>query len=141
MNKSMGILLIILALVIAIVPIFTDCLANGRQLETADGRFVPMKCHWTALAEMGMAVPLALLGVFNFTSKRKETFRTLNIVGLALGAMVILFPTMLIGVCSNKMMPCNMIELPTLIMSGILVIGASAVTLWSTRNFIEPSAA
>jgi hypothetical protein len=140
MNKSMGILLIVLALVIAIVPIFTDCLANGRMMTTAEGMKVPMKCHWTAIAEMGMAVPLALLGVFNFTSKRKETFRTLNIVGIALGVMVVLFPTVLIGVCANKMMPCNMIELPTLIMSGILGVGASAVTLWSTRNFIEPSA-
>ena len=69
MNKTMGILIIALALVIAIVPIFTDCLANGKSLTTADGRSVPMKCHWTAIAEIGLAVPLALIGVFNFTSK------------------------------------------------------------------------
>ncbi len=37
MNKSMGILMIALALVIGIVPIFTDCLANGRSLTTAEG--------------------------------------------------------------------------------------------------------
>jgi hypothetical protein len=78
MNKTMGILMIVLALAIAIVPIFTDCLANGRSLTTADGRSVPMKCHWTALAEIGLAVPLLLIGVFNITSKRKETFSTLN---------------------------------------------------------------
>ena len=141
MNKSMGILMIVLALVIAIVPIFTDCLANGRSLTTADGRSVPMKCHWTAIAEIGLAVPLALLGVFNFTSKRKETFRTLNLVSLTLGALVILFPTVLIGVCANPMMECNMIEKPTLILSGILVIGASLITLVTSRNFIETAAA
>jgi hypothetical protein len=141
MNKTMGILMIVLALVIAIVPIFTDCLANGRSLTTADGRSVPMKCHWTALAEIGLAVPLALVGVFNFTSKRKETFRTLNLVSLALGALVIAFPTFLIGVCANASMPCNLVELPVLIMSGILVMGASLVTLVTTRNFIEPAAA
>lgn len=141
MNKSMGILMIVLALVIAIVPIFTDCLANGRTLTTADGRSVPMKCHWTALAEIGMAVPLAMVGIFNITSKRKETFRTLNLIGLAVGALVILFPTYLIGVCANKAMPCNMIELPTLIMSGILVVGASVIALWGSRSFIEPAAA
>ena len=141
MNKPMGILMIVLALVIAIVPIFTDCLANGRSLTTADGRSVPMKCHWTAIAEIGLAVPLALLGVFNFTSKRKETFRTLNLVSLTLGALVILFPTVLIGVCGNAMMPCNMIEKPTLILSGILVIGASLITLVTSRNFIETAAA
>ena len=141
MNKTMGIIIIILALVIAIVPIFTDCLANGRTLTTADGRSVPMKCHWTALAEIGLAVPLALIGVLNFTSKRKETLRSLNLISLALGTLVILFPTVLIGVCPNEMMPCNMIEKPTLILSGILVMGASLATLGTSRSFIEPAAA
>jgi hypothetical protein len=141
MNKAMGILLIVLALVIAIVPVFTDCLANGRSLTTADGRSVPMKCHWTAIAEIGLAVPLALVGVFNLTSKRKETFSTLNVIGVALGALVVLFPTVLIGVCANAMMPCNMIEKPTLMLSGILIVGASLVALASSRKFIEPAAA
>ena len=141
MNKTMGILMIVLALVIAIVPIFTDCLANGKTLTTADGRSVPMKCHWTAIAAIGMAVPLALVGIFNFTSKRKETLRSLNLIGLALGTLVILFPTVLIGVCANPMMDCNMIEKPTLIFSGIVVMAASLVTLGTSRSFIEPAAA
>jgi len=138
MNKTMGILIIALALIIAIVPIFTDCLANGRSLTTAEGMVVPMKCHWTAIAEIGLAVPLALIGLFNFTSKRKETLRTLNMTSLALGTLVILFPTVLIGVCANAMMPCNMIEKPLLILSGIIVMGASLATLGTSRNFIEP---
>jgi hypothetical protein len=141
MNKTMGVLLVVLALVIAIVPILTDCMANGRMLTTADGRSVPMKCHWTALAEIGLAAPLAFVGVFNFTSKRKETFRTLNLIGVLLGALVILFPTFLIGVCGNRAMPCNMIELPTLILSGVLVMSASLVTLFNSRSVIEPVAA
>ncbi len=141
MNKTMGVLMVILALVIAIVPIFTDCLANGRALTTAEGMKVPMKCHWTAIAEIGLAVPLALIGIFNLTSKRKETFRTLNLIGSTLGAFVILFPTVLIGVCANAMMPCNMIEKPVLILSGVLVIGASLITLVTSRNFVESVAA
>src|SRR5574342_68318 len=72
MKKSMGILIIVLALVIGIVPLFTDCLANGRSLTTADGRSVPMKCHWTAIAEIGMAVPLALVGIFTAFGKGFE---------------------------------------------------------------------
>jgi hypothetical protein len=100
-----------------------------------------MKCHWTALAEIGLAVPLVLIGVFNLTSKRRETFQALNLTGSALGVLVILFPTVLIGVCASAMMPCNMVEKPVLILSGILVIGASLMTMASTRNFIEPAAA
>lgn len=141
MNKTMGILMIVLALIIAIVPLFTDCLASGRTLTTADGRSVPMKCHWTAIAEIGLAVPLALIGVFNLTSKRRETFQTLNWIGTALGALVILFPTVLIGVCASDAMPCNMVEKPALILSGLLVIGASLMTLTTTRKFIESAAA
>ncbi len=141
MNKTMGIVMIGLALVIAIVPLFTDCLANGRTLTTADGRSVPMKCHWTAIAEMGLAAPLAMIGVFNLASKRKETLLSLNWISTVLGAFVILFPTVLIGVCANPMMSCNMIMKPTLILSGILVIGASLVTLVTSRNFVEPAAA
>jgi hypothetical protein len=141
MNKTMGVLMIALALVIAIVPLFTDCLANGRTLTTADGRSVPMKCHWTAIAEIGLAVPLALVGVFTFISKRKETLRTHNLVSLALGALVILFPTVLIGVCANPSMPCNLVEKPVLLASGILVMAASLVTLVTSRNIVEPVAA
>jgi hypothetical protein len=137
----MGILMIVLALIIAIVPLFTDCLASGRTLTTADGRSVPMKCHWTAIAEIGLAVPLALIGVFNLRGKRKETFQSLNTIGAALGLLVILFPTALIGVCANAAMPCNMVEKPVLILSGLLVIGASLMTLATSRGFIEPSAA
>lgn len=141
MNKTMGILIIVLALAIAIVPIFTDCLANGRSLTTADGRSVPMKCHWTALAEIGLAVPLVLVGIFDIVSKRRESFRMLNLISLALGALVVLFPTVLIGVCANEAMPCNLIEEPMLIMSGILIMAASAINLFNSRNFIEPAAA
>ena len=141
MNKTIGILLIILALVIGVAPLLTDCTAHGRSLTTDTGKSIPMKCHWTALAEIGVAVPLALIGLFNITSKRKETLQTLSVIGLALGVMTILFPTVLIGVCVNPDMPCRMIELPTLILSGILVIVASLIGLGSSRRFIEPAAA
>src|SRR5574342_651966 len=99
MKKSMGILIIVLALVIGIVPLFTDCLANGRSLTTADGRSVPMKCHWTAIAEIGMAVPLALVRICTAFGKRKETFRMQSVFGGSLGLLTILFPAALIGTC------------------------------------------
>jgi hypothetical protein len=141
MKKTIGILLIVLALVIGIVPILTDCTAHGRSLTTDTSKSIHMKCHWTSLAEIGVAVPLALVGLFNITSKRKETLRIINVIGLALGVMTILFPTVLIGVCAKPDMPCRMIELPALVLSGILVIIASLVGLANSRSFIEPSGA
>ena len=85
MNKILGGLIIVLALVVGIVPLFTDCLSQGRSLTTDAGMSVPMKCHWTAIAEIGVALPLALVGVLTMTSKRKETVRTLAAFGVVLG--------------------------------------------------------
>ena len=137
MQKIIGVLFIALALVIGIVPVLTDCLAAGRSLTTTNGMSVPMKCHWTALAEIGAAVPLALVGIFSMTSKRKETFRALSGFGGALGALVVLFPTVLIGVCANPAMPCNMIEKPALILSGIIALAASVGILLYSRKHLE----
>lgn len=141
MNKSMGVLMFVLALVIGLVPLFTDCQAYGRAITTAAGGKVAMKCHWTASAEIGLALPLALIGVFNFISKRKETLLALNLISLVLGALVIAFPTVLIGVCANAAMPCNMIEKPVLLLSGILVIGAGLTVLVNVRRLAGQAAA
>lgn len=127
MYKTLGVVIIVLALVIGIVPQFTDCLAQGRSLKTTDGKSVPMKCHWTSMAEIGMAVPLALVGLTHFTSKRRETKRTAGLFGITLGALAVLFPTVLIGVCANPDMICNMVEKPVLILGGTLAAAASLV--------------
>ena len=140
MKKIMGGLTIILALVIGILPAFTDCLSQGRSLELADGKTVPMKCHWTGIAEIGVAIPLGLVGIFDIVSKRKETFTFLSSFGVVLGALAILFPTVLIGVCANPDMLCNMIMRPGLVLSGSLAIAASLVVFFSSRRIAELNA-
>jgi hypothetical protein len=97
MKKIMGVVSIVLALGIIALPFFTDCQSQGRSLELANGKTVPMKCHWTGIAEIGVAIPLGLVGIFEIVSKRKETFNFLSGSGTVLGALVILFPTALIG--------------------------------------------
>ncbi len=134
MNKVLGGLIILMALVLAVVPAFTDCQSQGKSLTTTTGKTVPMKCHWTGIAEIGVAVPLALVGVLTATSKRKETLRSLAAFGVALGALGILFPTYLIGVCASNMMLCNMIMRPTLILGGALAILFSLVVAFRTRG-------
>jgi hypothetical protein len=123
----MGGTIVLLALVIAIVPIFTDCQSQGRSLTTKDGKSVAMKCHWTGIAEIGIAIPLGLTGLFNLRKQRKDTTRTLSVMGMAAGALAILFPTVLIGVCANPDMICNLVMRPTLIAAGTLAIAASIV--------------
>jgi hypothetical protein len=136
--KYLGIVIIVLALVIGVLPQFTDCQSQGRSLTLENGKNVPMKCHWTAIAEIGMAVPLAAIGGMLLFSKRKETWMTLSIIGMVLGVLVILFPTILIGVCTSAMMLCNNLMKPTLILSGILVIAINVVILIGSLRMKEP---
>ena len=136
MNRFLSVVMILMALTLAVVPIFTDCLAHGKQLTTQDGRQVPMKCHWAGVAEIGAAIPLGLAGILSLRKQRKETLRTLAAVGAASGVMAILFPTVLIGVCANPMMDCNLVMLPTLIAAGTVATVASVVLFFNAR---EPS--
>ena len=118
-------IMIVLALLIGIVPQFTDCQSQGRALTLADGRQIPMKCHWTANAEIALAAPLLLTGSLLAFNKRRESLRNLSVLGGILGVFVILLPTALIGVCGNPDMICNSVMKPTLIMLGSLLIALS----------------
>ncbi len=136
----MGGLTIVLALIIGILPMFTDCLSQGRSLELANGKTVPMKCHWTGIAEIGVAIPLLFVGIFEITSKRKESLTILSVLGVVLGILAILFPTFLIGVCANPDMTCNMLMRPGLILAGVLAVIASVIVFVTSRKIVEPSA-
>jgi hypothetical protein len=119
----------ILAVGIAAIPQFTDCLSHGRHLTLADGREIPMKCHWTAQAELGLGLPILAVGALMVGSRRKQSLRGLGLLGLALGAIVIALPTELIGVCGNPAMVCNSTMKPALILMGALVAAISLVTV------------
>ena len=137
--KAIGVIIVLLALVGAIVPQFTDCASQGRALTLANGNTVPMKCHWTAEAALAVGIPLTVLGVLFFFSKRKETQRSLSILGLFLGASYVLLPTVLIGVCSMPEMLCNSIMRPTLILTGALTMVACVIALVLSWKPEEPA--
>jgi hypothetical protein len=140
MKKILGTVMIILALVLAIAPIFTDCESQGGTLTTAQGKTVSMKCHWTGIAEVAAAVPLALAGVFAISSRRKETMRFAAITGLAAAVVSLLLPTVLIGTCGNETMFCNLAMKPILLAAGILAAVASVVLFISARDNEPPAA-
>jgi hypothetical protein len=127
--KIIGAILIVLALVTAIAPQFLDCQSQGKSLALANGKTVPMKCHWSAIAEIALGFPLGAAGIMMITSKRKETFRVTSIIGAVLGGLIIAVPTVLIGVCASNMMLCLSTMQPLLILSGTLAVVASLVGL------------
>ena len=140
MQKFLGVAMILLAVALAVAPVFTDCESHGKMLTTADGRSVSMKCHWAGVAEVAAAIPLALAGIYALRSRRKETLRFAGIVGAASGAMAILLPTLLIGVCASPMMICNILMRPILLAAGILAIVASIALFVTAREPELPAA-
>ena len=128
--KATAVVIVLLAIAIALVPQFTDCQSQGLAIKLPDGRQIPMKCHWTAMAELGLALPIGAVGLFGGISSKKETRRLLSLVGVVLGAVAIAIPTVFIGVCANEDMLCNAVMRPALILGGVLVIGVSLANLF-----------
>lgn len=95
--KAVVVIIVLIALVISIVPQFTDCLSQGLSIQLANGTSLPMKCHWTAMAMIGVGIPLAGAGALLGWSKRRETRRNLGFLVALLGVSAILVPTVLIG--------------------------------------------
>jgi len=151
-------LIMILALVIGIVPQFTNCqyaksMATPATATTMAGAATPTtaatmagaqpttpttaakatttkpRCYYTARAEMAVAVPLFIVGVFMFVSGRRETWRALSVLGIIEGLFSILLPTVLIGVCLKNTMICREAMEPTLYAAAGLTIAASLAAL------------
>jgi hypothetical protein len=135
MFRILGIILILLAIAIAVVPAFTDCQSQGLSIALPNGKTVPMKCHWTGVAEIGTAVPLVAIGIMLIASRRKESRIYLNISGIVLGGLAVAFPSGLIGVCATPTMTCVTLMSPALLAMGGVVIALSVFGLvWSLRS-------
>jgi hypothetical protein len=116
--KIVAAVLIGLGLVTMIVPSFLTCAAHGRAIQLPGGGSVPMKCLWTARAEIGLGVLLWVAGAFLFFSRDMESRRFLSVLVLVLGLLIALSPTALIGVCINPDMPCVRLMKPILLLIG-----------------------
>jgi hypothetical protein len=127
MFKVFGIVLVVVAVAIAVVPIFTDCQSNGRSITLANGSSIPMKCHWTGVAEIATGIPILAVGGMMVASRRKESLRYLSVLGVVLGGLTVALPTKLIGVCSTPTMTCVTMEKPSLVSLGAVVVAGSLV--------------
>ena len=137
MKKIVAGVVVALALVAAIAPQLLDCAAHGKVM-TMMGVSSPMKCFWTALGEIGVGLPLGMVGISMFTQQRKQTWRILSVLGILLGAGMTLMPVV-VGVCANPDMLCNMVMKPLLILSGLVIMGVSIAGL--VNNERTPQAA
>ena len=134
--KLLAALILILALVVGIAPQFTDCQSQGKTIELPGGKPLPMKCHWTARAEIAVAAPLLACGLFLLFSRRKELWQQQAVLAVIIGLVVILLPTVLIGVCAKPDMVCHALMKPMLTLAGgfVMVLGAICYFLASRKK-------
>lgn len=138
--KIIGILIMALAVLIAVVPMFYNCQHDGKALTLANGMKVPMKCFWTAMAAIATAAPLFGIGLLQMFSRQKETRRALGTFGGILGIMAIALPTVLIGVCMHPDASCNLVMKPALIFMGVLTLGLGVVSAVMPPKLMERAA-
>lgn len=124
--KIIAIVVMVLGLITIFIPPFYTCDSHGNAIHLPGGKSIPMKCLWTARAEIGLGILLLVVGIFLFISSKLESRRFLSILTLILGILIILLPIAFIGVCINPEMPCVVVMKPTLLLIG-LVAGAFGI--------------
>jgi hypothetical protein len=131
MTRYLGVLVVLFALAVSIIPAFTDCESQGKALVLESGKEIPMKCHWTAQASIAVGVPLAAVGAMMVATRKRQSLLILGGMSVVLGIFAIALPSNnLIGVCATPTMICHTVMRPALTVLGALTISAGAVVSW-----------
>ncbi len=116
-----GIVIAVIGVLIILTPIiFPVC---EGLLELVNGKKVPMRCFWTARAEMLIGALVLIAGIFVAFAKTEEARKRLNNQIIFLGLATILTPLFIIPTCMNPDMSCNIGTKPALIILGVVVTG------------------
>ena len=99
----------------------------------------PLPCYWMAWAEVAVGIPLLAAAVILFFSRRAETQRSMAILGIVLGLMVILLPTAIIGTCPDSSHPCNTGAKPALVLLGAATMAVSGLAFFTKEKAILPT--
>ncbi len=98
---------------------------NPSESKMSTGSKMVMKCFWTARAEFGVGILIALLGLLLILFSSVQLRLGLNISIIFNGILALLIPTKLIGVCDGIHMDCHSLALPALVViSSIIIITA-----------------
>lgn len=128
MNRSIlpGVIFILGGMFFAILPQFILPVCENL-VATASGGNVPMKCFWTARAEVG-AGAMAVLGGLLYCTWHDAGSR-FGIAAMTAGAalLAVAIPTVLVGVCSSEAMACRVGTLPALVLTGMALFIAAVV--------------
>ena len=110
---SISILFILSGLLVVLIPtvLFPVCSAEKMK----------MACYFTKKAEIGLGIVIAAIGALYFFFKNEGVRLGLSLSQILLTALVVLYPTKLIGICKNTEMACRVKTLPALIVVTVLL--------------------
>lgn len=136
MSRYLGGAQSIIGVLVLLTPyvLFPVC---SKQMETKMGTFVPMSCHWSAQATLGMGALALLAGLALLVSRRAEAKRLLSVLIAGLGVAVISVPTWLIGMCANAAMDCRIGTLPALVTLGGISVVIAAIAFFTAQEAPE----
>lgn len=97
-----------------------------------------MKCHWTAQAEIGVGLLIAVLGVLLLVFSSHPVRLGLSLGVTLAGILAVLFPYVLIGGCPMETMECQRVAFPAITVIAVLTIAGfvfnSVFLFLSVRN-------
>lgn len=110
---SISILFILSGLLVVLIPtvLFPVCSAEKMK----------MACYFTKKAEIGLGIVIAAIGALYFFFKNEGVRLGLSLTQILLSALVLLYPTKLIGICKSTEMACRVKTLPALIVVTVLL--------------------
>lgn len=135
-----GMLTVATGLLIVLTPNWLLPVCQGL-LELASGKQVPMRCFWTARAEMVMGGLILLAGLMLAFIGSAEGRRRLSHQIAFLGLATILIPLFIIPTCDNPDMACNVGTKPALLLLGGITLVLGLYGSRGPRPLIEATSA
>lgn len=129
-NKTKKIcnILAIVASIVLIIGLKTFATSCEGMIETAKGMEVPMKCHWTDVALLYLAVATIVVGIANIIKNSKST---LELIGMGVLSIAITMNNVGVGVCKMEGMACHSMK------TFAIVIGVVFIVLGILQMFIK----
>lgn len=118
----------IVASIVLIIGLKTFATPCDGMIETAKGMEVPMKCHWTDVALLYLAVATIVVGIANIIKNSKST---LELIGMGVLSIAITMNNVGIGVCKMEGMACHTMK------TFAIVIGVVFIVLGILQMFIK----
>lgn len=103
-------------------------------LELANGKQAPMRCFWTARAEILLAALVVFTGIQLALAKETEAFKKVSNMVILSGLAVVLTPLYIMPTCMNPEMACNIGTKPALLILGGLTFILGLVGRLSERR-------